>query len=67
MNEQEKNYYKILEVHRNADKQTIKQAYKELALQWHPDKHSGEEAKEAAERRFQLIAEVSMVAIRHAS
>ncbi|CAE7382365.1 P58IPK [Symbiodinium microadriaticum] len=53
----QKDYYKILGVPRSADKKAIKKSYRELALQWHPDKHSGEEEKEKAEVKFQLIAE----------
>jgi DnaJ family protein C protein 3 len=52
-----KDYYKILGVPRRATVKQIKKAYRELALVWHPDKHQGEEEKEAAEKKFQLIAE----------
>ncbi len=34
-------YYKILEVRRNAETTEIKKSYKRLALLWHPDKHAG--------------------------
>ncbi len=34
-------YYKILEVGRNAETIEIKKSYKRLALLWHPDKHAG--------------------------
>lgn len=37
----QKDYYKILGVARNAKVKVIKKAYRELALQWHPDKHIG--------------------------
>ena len=53
----QKDYYKILKVPRNAKPKDIKKAYREGALQWHPDKHNGEEEKEKAEKQFQLIAE----------
>ena len=33
------NYYKILNVDKNATEQEIKKAYRKLALKWHPDKH----------------------------
>lgn len=52
----EKNYYKILGIPRNARKQEIKKAYRELALKWHPDKVA-EEEKEKGERMFQDIGE----------
>jgi DnaJ family protein C protein 3 len=32
-----------------------------LALVWHPDKHTGEEEKEKAEKQFQLIAEANEI------
>lgn len=53
----QKDYYKILGVARSADTKTIKKAYRELALIWHPDKHSAPEEKEKAETQFQIIAE----------
>jgi DnaJ family protein C protein 3 len=52
----QKNYYKILGVGRNADNKAIKKAYRALALEWHPDKHQ-EDAKAAAEKKFQEVAE----------
>jgi DnaJ family protein C protein 3 len=51
----EKNYYKILSVPRNAQLKEIKKSYRELALQWHPDKNA--EDKERAEQMFQDISE----------
>eukprot|EP00588_Corethron_pennatum_P012053 CAMPEP_0194278944 /NCGR_PEP_ID=MMETSP0169-20130528/12799_1 /TAXON_ID=218684 /ORGANISM="Corethron pennatum, Strain L29A3" /LENGTH=439 /DNA_ID=CAMNT_0039023267 /DNA_START=323 /DNA_END=1642 /DNA_ORIENTATION=+ len=50
-----KNYYKILEVKRNADLKEIKKAYKKMALQWHPDKNV--ENQEEASSKFQEVAE----------
>ena len=52
----QKDYYKILGIKRDANLKVIKKAYRELALQWHPDKHI-EEEKAAAEVKFQLVAE----------
>jgi len=51
----EKNYYKILSVPRNAKLKEIKKSYRELALQWHPDKNT--DNKEKAEQMFQDISE----------
>lgn len=53
----QKDYYKILGVSRSANLKAIKKAYRALALEWHPDKHTGEEEKAKAEAKFQLIAE----------
>jgi len=53
----QKDYYKILGVSRRATPKQIKKAYRELALQWHPDKHKGEDEKTKAEKQFQGIAE----------
>jgi len=47
-----KDFYKILDVPRNADEQQIKKAYRKKALEWHPDKHQDAEDKEKAERMF---------------
>lgn len=48
-------YYKILEVNRDADEEAIKKAYRKLALKWHPDRNHGN--KEAAEKQFKAISE----------
>ena len=53
----QKDYYKILGVSRSANLKAIKKAYRALALEWHPDKHTGEEEKSKAEAKFQAIAE----------
>jgi DnaJ-class molecular chaperone len=49
--------YYILEIDRSASAVEIKQAYRELALKYHPDKleHLGDEFKELAEIRFKEI------------
>ncbi|CAG8553567.1 16039_t:CDS:1 [Gigaspora rosea] len=50
------NYYKVLEVEVNASDKEIRQAYKRLALKWHPDKHRGSSI-EIAEQKFKEIGE----------
>jgi len=51
---EELSYYEILEVSRDADKATIKKAYRRLAKKYHPDKNSGDKE---AEHMFKLINE----------
>ncbi|CAH6721524.1 dnaJ-related protein Scj1p [[Candida] jaroonii] len=41
-----KDFYKILDVDKNADDKTIKAAYRRLSKQYHPDKNSDEDAHE---------------------
>ena len=36
-----RDYYEVLGVERNADADSIKRAYRKLALQHHPDKNQG--------------------------
>lgn len=40
-----KDYYKILGVEKNASAEEIKKAFKKLAMQYHPDRQGGNEAK----------------------
>ena len=47
-------YYEILEVSQNADKATIKKAYRKMAKKYHPDKNSGDKE---AEHKFKLVNE----------
>ena len=50
----ETDYYELLQVQRNADPATIKSAYRKLAVECHPDKHSGCKEQEA---KFKAISE----------
>lgn len=47
------NPYNVLGVPRNADDETIRKRYRELAMQWHPDKN--QDRLEEAEARFSSI------------
>lgn len=42
--EQEKNWYRILEISENATEQEIKAAYRRLAKKYHPDTHSNDKS-----------------------
>eukprot|EP00285_Hemiselmis_virescens_P015455 CAMPEP_0173393420 /NCGR_PEP_ID=MMETSP1356-20130122/22095_1 /TAXON_ID=77927 ORGANISM="Hemiselmis virescens, Strain PCC157" /NCGR_SAMPLE_ID=MMETSP1356 /ASSEMBLY_ACC=CAM_ASM_000847 /LENGTH=410 /DNA_ID=CAMNT_0014351431 /DNA_START=163 /DNA_END=1392 /DNA_ORIENTATION=- len=54
-----KNYYKILDVAKDAGENDIKKAYKRAALKYHPDKwaNSTEEEQAESERAFKDIGE----------
>ena len=51
-------YYKILGVERNASASTIKNAYRRLAMKYHPDKHKGDKESET---KFKEINEAYTV------
>lgn len=50
-----KDYYEILSVDRNADENTIKRAYRRLAMQYHPDRNP--EKEKWANEKFKEINE----------
>ena len=52
------NYYSILNVSNNADEDQIKQAYRALAMKYHPDKNPD---SKAAEEKFKRISEAYSV------
>ena len=52
-------YYNILGVARDADDKTIKKAYRDLALKWHPDRNP--DNKEVADEKFKNIAKAYTV------
>ncbi|MEJ2506233.1 MAG: molecular chaperone DnaJ [Ignavibacteriaceae bacterium] len=49
-----RDYYEILGVGRNADKDELKKAYRKLAMQYHPDRNPG---NKEAEEKFKEAAE----------
>ncbi len=51
-------YYEILEIERTADAAGIKQAYRKLALKYHPDRNNGDKD---AEERFKEVSEAYAV------
>lgn len=55
---QKRDYYEVLGVDRKADEDTIKKAYRKLALENHPDRNPG---NAEAERRFKEAAEAYAV------
>lgn len=55
--ESKPDYYEILGVSRNASKEEIKQAYRRLALKYHPDRNKSPDAEE----KFKLISEAYAV------
>lgn len=50
---EKKNYYEILGIPKDAPKDVIKDAYRKLALQYHPDRNKSPEAEE----KFKEISE----------
>jgi len=53
-----KDYYKVLELSRDAHESQIRKSYKLLALKWHPDKNNQSESqRELAEKKFKEITE----------
>ena len=55
---QGKDYYKILEVPRNATQEEIKKSYRKLAMKYHPDRNKGDKT---AESKFKEINEAYAV------
>lgn len=48
-------YYRILQVDKNATDDDLKKAYRKLAMKWHPDKNPNN--KREAEAKFKQISE----------
>src|SRR5579875_1723583 len=53
-----RDYYEVLSVSRDCDEQTLKSAYRKLALQYHPDRNPGDKE---AEEKFKEAAEAYAV------
>ena len=51
------NYYEILDINKNANKDDIKTAYKKLALKYHPDRNQDCNKKDEYEEKFKQISE----------
>jgi molecular chaperone DnaJ len=51
---EDKNYYKILGVSRDAPDEEIKKAYRRTAMQYHPDRNPG---NKDAEEKFKIVSE----------
>ncbi len=51
-------YYELLEVSKSSDKSTIKKAYRQMAMKYHPDKNPGDNE---AEEKFKAINEAYQV------
>ena len=54
MAEQNRDFYKILDIKKNAKAADIKKAYRKLTLQYHPDKNPGDED---AKKKFHDVAD----------
>ena len=51
-------YYELLEISKDADKSTIKKAYRKMAMKYHPDKNPDDSE---AEERFKAVNEAYQV------
>lgn len=58
-----KDYYKILGIDRNANQEEINKAYKKLCMKWHPDRwvSATEEERKNAEEKFKEVNEANSI------
>ncbi|XP_059668230.1 chaperone protein dnaJ 72-like isoform X2 [Cornus florida] len=58
-------HYKVLGLSRTANKEEIKEAFRKLAMEFHPDKHaqSPKSVRDGATRRFKQVSEAYEVLI----
>ena len=59
MADKKRDYYEVLGVARDADADTIKKAYRKLAMKWHPDHNPDNKAE--AEAKFKEASEAYAV------
>ena len=62
-----RDYYKVLDVPRNATEAEIKKAYRRLAMKYHPDRnpddHEAEEHFKEAKEAYEVLSETSKRAV----
>ena len=51
---EDKDYYRILEISREATEEEIKKSYRRIAMQYHPDRNPG---NKEAEEKFKIASE----------
>ena len=58
-----KDYYKMLGVNKDATQEDINKAYKKLCMKWHPDRwvNASEEDKKNAEEKFKEVNEANSI------
>ena len=49
------NYYQLLNLSKNASKNAVEKAFRELSLKWHPDRHRNPNAKRIAEETYKIM------------
>jgi molecular chaperone DnaJ len=52
---EKRDYYEVLGVAKNASKDQIKDSYRKLALQYHPDRNKAPDAEEKSKKSARLM------------